>query len=204
MRREQRDARHVAILIRGRDERRLREVALHRTPPRPTFERFRILHLRPGGSARRQLTHVFDPLHSLGALFGQVLLVPCRREHRLECRRRISLPYRLAEPIHQIRDAGQRLAHVGPQIGHAGGAARGVEHGLPPRQRRTAEHGQRGVPDAAPRHVDDPQEGLVVGGVGDESQIGQEILDLAALIEAHRADEAIRNPAEAEGLFEGP
>src|SRR5438105_3763367 len=53
VRREQRDARHIAILVGGSEQRRLREVALHRTAARPTLERFWILHFGPCRGAPR-------------------------------------------------------------------------------------------------------------------------------------------------------
>ena len=114
------------------------------------------------------------------------------------------MPHRRTQPVHEVGDTGQGLPHVGAQVGHAGGAARRVEHWLPPRQRMTAEHRQRGVADAATRHVHHAEEGLIVGRVGDEPQIGQQILDLAALIKAHRADQAVRNTTEAKGFFQRP
>src|SRR5881409_1854872 len=77
---EQRDARLVLVLVHGRDERSLGEVALDGSAG--ALDRVGILDLRPRGGAGDQLAHVLDPLHPLGTLLGQVLLVAGGREDR--------------------------------------------------------------------------------------------------------------------------
>ncbi|OQA46689.1 MAG: hypothetical protein BWY52_00620 [Chloroflexi bacterium ADurb.Bin325] len=66
--------------------------------------------------------------------------------------------------------------------------------------RREVGHGL--VADAARGHVDDAAQADVVRGVVHQSQIGQRILDLAALIEPHPADQPIGDAARDKGVFE--
>ncbi len=56
--------------------------------------------------------------------------------------------------------------------------------------------------DAARRQVDDALEGGVIGGIADQAQIGQRILDLGALEEALAAIDAIRQPGLDQRLLE--
>ena len=55
---------------------------------------------------------------------------------------------------------------------------------------------------AALRNTDRAAERLVVGGIGDELEIRHEVADLAAVIEANRADEAIRHGVSAQRFLE--
>ena len=57
------------------------------------------------------------------------------------------------------------------------------------RENRHPAHG--GGSDPAFGHIDDPQHGQVVHAVGNGPQIGQNVLDLLALIEVHASHQAI-------------
>ena len=60
----------------------------------------------------------------------------------------------------------------------------------------------RRLAEAALRHRDRAPERLVVGGIRDELEVRHEIADLAPVVEAHRADEAIRHRVPAQRFFE--
>src|SRR3982751_1922413 len=70
-----------------------------------------------------------------------------------------------------------------------------------PASRATAESWSGG---AAPAlgDGDGATEGLVVGGIGDELEVAHEISNLPPIVEAHRADDAIRERALAQRLLE--
>ena len=60
-----------------------------------------------------------------------------------------------------------------------------------------------GLTNAASRIIDDALERLLVGRIGDESQIADDILDLLALIERQATVDAIEDVAFAQGFLEG-
>ena len=66
------------------------------------------------------------------------------------------------------------------------------------------ERGEAGLAEAAPRNGDGAEKRLVIGRVGEQPQVGQEVLHLAPLVEADRADEAIRDARPTERLFQRP
>src|SRR2546430_903569 len=49
------------------------------------------------------------------------------------------------------------------------------------------------VAESALGHADRPTHRLVVGRVGDELEIAHQVANLATIVEAHRADEPVRN-----------
>ena len=63
--------------------------------------------------------------------------------------------------------------------------------------------GLRAVADAALRDVDDAAQVDGVGGVGEHPQVGQGVLDLAALVEPGAADDLVGQADPHEHLFEG-
>src|SRR3989442_2981188 len=197
---EERDSGLVLILVHGRDKRSLGKVALDGSAG--ALGRVGILDLRPRRGAGDQLADVLDPLHSLRAFFGQILLVAGGREDGLERGGWVRLSHRLPQAIEQRRDAAERLAHVWAQVVHAAGTARRLEQRLPPPRGRPAEHREGSVADATPGDVHHSKEGLIVGRVGDQPQVGKQILYLAPFVEADRADEAVRNATEPKRLFE--
>ena len=52
----------------------------------------------------------------------------------------------------------------------------------------------RGGADAAPRRLDGAPEGLRVARVGQQREVGERVADLGALVEAERAEHAVRDP----------
>ncbi len=61
---------------------------------------------------------------------------------------------------------------------------------------------QGGVAEAALGGVDDAFEGKIVGGLGDDAQIGQRVADFLALVKARAADDAIVQAQGDEAFFE--
>ncbi len=61
---------------------------------------------------------------------------------------------------------------------------------------------QRLVAQAALGRVDDAFEGEIVGGLGDDAQIGERVADLGALVEAEAADDAIGHADRDEAVLE--
>ena len=78
------------------------------------------------------------------------------------------------------------------------------EQRLAPVLRLLRQRGETGLAEAAARHGDRAEERLVVARVGDQPEIGQQVLDLAPLVEADRADQAIRQAGAAECFLECP
>ena len=60
-----------------------------------------------------------------------------------------------------------------------------------------------GIANAPHRIVDDAADGLLVAGVADEAEIGDDVLDFLALIEAQAAVDAVGNVLSAHFLLEG-
>ena len=61
----------------------------------------------------------------------------------------------------------------------------------------------RGIADAALRHIDDALEGEIVVGRRRDLEIGERVADFLALIEARAADDAIGNAQGDEAVLEG-
>src|SRR5690606_23347284 len=82
----------------------------------------------------------------------------------------------------------------------------GARRGVPQRQAGGAgglAHHVQGAPaDAAGGRVDGALEGGVVGAVGDQAHVGQRVLDLGALEEAHAAIHAVRDLFGQQLLFQ--
>ena len=70
--------------------------------------------------------------------------------------------------------------------------------------RQLAEGVQRALAEAASWHVEDALEGRHVMVVAQDAQVGQRVLDLAALVEARAAHELVGQPVAQEGLLERP
>ena len=70
--------------------------------------------------------------------------------------------------------------------------------------RGAAERLDRLVADLAARHVDDPLEAHDVRVGAQDPQVGQGVLDLAALVEARPADELVRDPVAQERFLDRP
>ena len=60
-----------------------------------------------------------------------------------------------------------------------------------------------GVPDAPLGFVDDPPQAQGIGGIFQDAEVSQHILDLLPLKEADPADDLVRNPPADECLLDG-
>ena len=114
---------------------------------------------------------------------------------------------RCAELLAPAGEALQKIAERGAGAGvdlvglhHVGGGV-GQRHLLGPRP--VVEEPDRGVADAAARHVDDALEGEVVGRLGGDPEIGQRVADLRPLVEARAADDAVVQAERDEAVLEG-
>ena len=125
-----------------------------------------------------QARRVDDVLHQLGQLHGL-------RHHR-------QAHHQLAELLHALSPAGidgLRNVHAGGQKRHLllGGVACQLRH--------------RRIADGALGHVDDAAHGDVVRRVDHHAQIGQDVLDLLAVVEPQSAIHAVFDAALHERLF---
>ena len=95
-----------------------------------------------------------------------------------------------------LEPSARLAAHIGRREGRLGqqGARLAGGHLL------KTEHG--GPPHTAPRFLHGPHECHVVAGVHDQPKIGEGILDLFALVEAHTTDDDIRNARPSQGILE--
>ena len=60
----------------------------------------------------------------------------------------------------------------------------------------------RRLANAPPGYVDDALQGKIVGRVDQHAQVRHQVLDLAALVEAHAAYDRVRDALAAQRLFE--
>ncbi len=91
---------------------------------------------------------------------------------------------------------------AGIQFADAGGALQGlveVDPGLGGEGEQTVDGG---LADAAGRLVDDAQKVFGIGGIGKYGQIGQEVLDLLALVKMQAANDGVGDFVLEEGVFE--
>ena len=70
------------------------------------------------------------------------------------------------------------------------------------RARPRCELVHRALADASDRHVDHPREADLVVRVLHEAQVGEEVLDLPAVVEADAADNLVRDPVPEAGFFQ--
>ena len=92
------------------------------------------------------------------------------------------------------RDPRDRLA--------ASGGFAGVPDREPRRARVLREPRAGDVADTARGDVDDAQQARLIETVLDQTQVGDEVFDLAALIEAHAADQAVGNAMSHERVLD--
>ena len=113
------------------------------------------------------------------------------------------LPRALGQPVDERGEVAERLAHIGPELGDADRRTRAVSSsGLLQRAGRLAERREAGLAQAAAGHADRAEERLVVRRVGHQPEIGQQVLHLAPLVEADRADQPVRHAGPPERLFQ--
>ena len=116
----------------------------------------------------------------------------------------------MAEVVDLAAPAGERGEQVAERVRVRAASSSvsieilgGVDQRHAPRPRPVVQELHRGVADAAARRVDDALEGEVVGGLGDDAEIGQRVADLLPLVEARAADDAIVEAEGDEAILEG-
>ena len=155
---------------------------------------------------RHQLGEVLQAGAVLGVVGGLELVEVARaREHGLQhhvgALPRLDHRLELLDERDEALDGHQR---PGDEPGCLVGAAEALPEGDPLALgvRRHALH--RAVADAALGDVEDPAQRDLVVGVDQHPQVGQRVADLAALVEAHPADDAVGHAEADEDLLEHP
>ena len=105
-----------------------------------------------------------------------------------------------SRPVKPLIAATERVAMPGASSGRPRAAMNGIRS----RSARAATHGLGPVADAALGDVEDASQVDRVGGVGEDPQVGQRVLDLAALVEPGAADHLVGQADSHEDLFERP
>ena len=105
-----------------------------------------------------------------------------------------------ASPARSSRSRVTRAANSsrlrrGRPVTSGGGAAGQGQEGPALADRDLVQSHQRRPPHAAPRLLHGAQEGHIVGGIHDEAQVGQDVLDLLALVEADAAHDVVGHAA---------
>ena len=188
--------RHGAAVFRKavhvRDQRRLLEVVLQ------------------GGGLGRALVfadgaqELLDVLHALLGLVVDLVVLgedPGRVQgvvHVLGDAHRLLAGEQIA---HQVRKLLHRGARAGAEAGDLLGLHGRAEHGFARVLRAPGQGLHRRVADAAARLVDDAAQGDVVVGVDGKAQVGQNVLDLLAVVEALAAVDAVGHAGEDQVLF---
>ena len=152
-----------------------------------------------------QLEHVLQALLAALVAIAQVVHVAALLEHVVEQVREgaVALGAHGLDGMDEAADGGGRAGGdagdgLAPRRRLAGvpdGEARG------PRVLREAR--QRRIADAPRGHVDDAQQARLVEAVMDQPQVGDEILDLAPLVEAHAPDQAVGDAVAHERVLDG-
>ena len=108
----------------------------------------------------------------------------------------------LAAPSINAAKFAKCLAHVGPQLRDAVGDTGGLQQRLAPLRGGLAQMARLVSPEPAPGDTNRSKEGLVIRRIRHQAQIGQQILDLAPLVEADGADQPVRHAGPAERLLQ--
>ena len=156
--------------------------------------------------AGQQLFHVFIPGHA----FGRFVLVKLAEQAGV-----------LGDVVTEVKGVG-RVEPGGKPLDHRGEVLKLAPSGslevlgfpewilkhLPQGTfvmgRRHGEPVHRGLANAPCRVVDHPLEAFVVGGIGREPEVGDQVLDLLALVETESAIDAVGDVALSQLLLEGP
>jgi len=108
------------------------------------------------------------------------------------------------EAADQVAELQQPLRRAPGQGAHRFG----VVHHLPERHPQliggVTEPLHGGLADAAPRHIQYPQQADAVGRVDQQPQVGQHVLDLTAVVEAQPAHHDVRDPPAHQGFLHCP
>ena len=106
----------------------------------------------------------------------------------------------LAEPGHE---RGELLETAPGPSGHVGRRGRGPgQESMALAGRDLLQSNQRGPSDTATRRLHGAQEGRIVGGVHDEAEVGQGVLDLLALVEADAAHDDVGDARAPQGVLQ--
>ena len=149
-----------------------------------------------------QLAHVVQPVRRLRALGAKIFVVAEGIDHLAKQFVHGGLARRLTKGADHRGELGQRGAGGRADRAEQLGARRGRQHGDPGVARGERQLLDRRLAEAALRHGDGTAKGLVVGGIRDELEVAHEIADLAAVVEADVAHEAVRDRALAQRLLE--
>src|ERR1019366_2625031 len=141
-----------------------------------------------------QLLEVLDPSLRLDRALGlERLDVAALGEHRLD-----ELPDRhagavrhVAQLLHRVHEAPQRLDRGGAQTRHLIGGGGRVPHRDVDRGRVVGHARERGLPDPPPGRVGHAREAHHVERVGQQLEVGDRVLDLGALVELGAADHLV-------------
>ena len=137
---------------------------------------------------------------ALGHQLGQVARAVGHRLHQIAGRHR-------SQQRPQLVEQGGQL--LGPPEGLAGQAGLGrpadrLGEGDVLQRGPGAEAGDRGRPDPPLGHVDHPAGRHLVGGVGQQADVGQQVLDLPAVVEAGAPDHLVGNALAHQLLLQHP
>ena len=147
---------------------------------------------------------LLDVLGRVGILLGgKGLLEPAAEIDVADDVRRRTLEA-LAESAEQGHEGGDLAGGRSAQPGDAGRVFQDVSQTEPAGLGRGLQpiHGR--VADAASRAVDHPQQRNLVGGVDEKPQVGQHVLDLAAVEELHPLDDLVGHGGLDEGFLDHP
>src|SRR5215218_267453 len=153
-----------------------------------------------------ELFEVLEPTLRLDrALGAQRLGVAGLVERLLEQVAHAGSPFgALAQALHHRHEASNRLDRRRGQPGHGLWRGGHVPDRIADRVRIPEDAALRGVADATSRRVHDPPEGHRVGGVHEQRQVGERVLDLGPLVEARAADHLVRDAVPHEHVLEHP
>ncbi len=130
-------------------------------------------------------------------------LVPGPVEHRLDqLGDRAARRGLLAQVVDQRVEPGDRRRRPRREAGHLGRRRQRLRERDPLPGRVAGDVLLRPLPDTALGHVEHPAQRHLVGRVGDQPQVGEEVADLAPLVEADAADHPVRQPDPDEDFLE--
>jgi nitrogen regulatory protein PII len=179
--------------VRRRHQRHLLEIVVNRRRHAVARERLAFVVFDRSG----ELEQVLDALLRLvRAVGGEPLEILRALEDGVgERAQRARMAHELvAQVVHHVDEAGQLLARRRGELGVA--VLRDGLHRLPHGRLLGAGAGHDALvgrlADAARGLVDDALERDLVGGVGEDAQVGEQIFDLGAIVEADAADDGVR------------
>ncbi|VVN29037.1 hypothetical protein PS647_04769 [Pseudomonas fluorescens] len=128
-----------------------------------------------------------------GAVGAQPVLVVDVHDHAAQGRDRVFAGTLLAHPVHEALEARQAIGEAAVEVFAQADFVGGGVHRDLALGGVVAQLLQRGRADLAARHVDHPQEGVVVVRVHDQAEVGHQVLYFLATEKAVAAGQAIRH-----------